>query len=313
MKHAILLFVFLFSACTPQIILQTPVPPGELLPYLSATPGATAERPGGLVEFFETPIPTPTPFSYTVQAGDNLSSIALKFGVSLDELIAANPDVSPNAMSVGTVLQIPSNPSGTSSASTPSPVPAPVKQILCHPTADGGLWCFVLLHNDTDDFMENFSAQVTLFDANGQPFISAVAISPLNILPPNGSLPLTVFFPPQIPSGARPQAQILTGVRLLPNDKRYLPATIHNTVVEIAWDGRSAHVRGQVLLPENSQSAGQVWVAAVAYDRYDCVVGVKRWESDAGISPGGNLPFELEIASLAGDIVRVEFTVEARP
>jgi len=242
-----------------------------------------------------------------------MSSIALKFGVSLDELLAANPEVSPNAMSVGTVIQIPSNPANPAGLSTPSPVAVPVKQIICHPTADTGMWCFVLVENDTNDLMENITAQVTLLDENNDPFISAVAISPLNILPPKTALPLTVFFPPQIPSNAQPQAQILTGVRLLPNDERYLPATVNNSVVEISWDGRSAQVRGYVFLPPDSQRAKQIWVAAVAYDKYDRVIGVRRWDSNAGLPGGESLPFEFEIASLAGSIVRVELAVEARP
>ena len=314
MKYSLLLSIFLLSACATQTsIPQIPSQPGNLQPYYTLTPSVIPEYPEGLVESFETPVPTPTPFTYTVQAGDNMSSIALKFGVSLDELIGANPDVSPNAMSVETVLQIPSNPAGTSGFSTPTPVPAPVKQINCHPTADGGMWCFVLVHNDSNDQMENTTAQVTLLDKNNQPFISAVAISPLNIVPPRTSLPLTVFFPPQIPSNARPQAQILTGVRLLPDDKRYLPATIHNSIVEISWSGRSAHARGQIYLPSDSRPAKLVWIAAVAYDEYDRVIGIRRWESNAGISPGESLPFEFEIASLTGRIVRVEFAVEARP
>jgi LysM repeat protein len=314
MKFVLLLSIFLLSACTAQtIVTQTPSQPGTLQPYITLTPSVTPEYPEGLVESFETPVPTATPFTYTVQAGDNMSGIALKFDVSLDELLAANPEVSPNAMSVGTDLQIPSNPAGTSGFSTPTPVPAPVKQINCHPTADGGMWCFVLVQNDSNDQMENTTAQVTLLDENNQPFISAVAISPLNILPPRTSLPLTVFFPPQIPANSRPQAQIMTGVLLLPDDKRYLPATIQNSIVEISWNGRSAHARGQTFLPSDSQPAKLVWIAAVAYDKYDRVIGIRRWESNGGLSPGDRLPFEFEIASLTGSIVRVEFAVEARP
>ena len=314
MKYVLLFCIVLLSACAGQTVdPQTPLQPGNLQPYLTITPSFTPEYPDGLVESFETPVPTPTPFLYTVQAGDNMSSIALKFGVSLDELLAANPDISPNAMAVGTELRIPSNPAGTSGVSTPTPVPASIKQINCHPTADGGMWCYVLVHNDGNDLMENYTAQVTLLDENDQPFISAVAISPLNIIPPKTSLPLTIFFPPQIPSSAKPQAQILTGVRLLPDEQRYLPAAINNSIVEIAWNGRSAHVRGQIFLPSDSQPAKQIWVAAVAYDQYERVVGFRRWESNAGLAPGNNLPFEFDVASFGDRMVRVEFAVEARP
>jgi LysM repeat protein len=313
MKRAFLLFAFLLAACASQPVEQTPTPPGTLRPYLTRTSSTTPEQADGLVESFETPLPSPTPFIYEVKAGDTLSSIALKFGVSLDELVAANPDVSPNSMSIGMKLNVPSNPANPNDASTSTPVPAAVKQIECYPTADQGMWCFVLVYNDTPDVIENLSAQVTLLDAEGSTLASSSALSPLNILSPDSSLPLMVFFPPVVPADAQPQVQLLIGIHLQPDDKRYLPATLHNTLTEIDGSGRSAQVSGTVLLPEDAQPARLVWVAAVVYDRAGRVVGVRRWESTAGIAPGGSLQFTFEVSSLAGDIERVEFVVEARP
>jgi LysM repeat protein len=261
----------------------------------------------------ETPLPSPTPFTYTVQAGDTISSIALQFGVSMDDLQAANPDISPNAMSVGQVISIPSNPENPSGEPTPTPAPFLVQQIECYPTSDKGMWCFVLIHNDFSDFMENVTAQVTLVDPSNAVLASQTALLPLNILPPNTSLPLSVFFPPEIPFDAKPQVQILTAIRLLPDDERYLPATISNTLALVNADGRSASVRGQVLMPGDAKNAQQVWVAATAYDETGRVVGVRRWEWDGGLAAGGSLPFEFSAFSLGGRIERVEFAVEARP
>ena len=242
-----------------------------------------------------------------------MSQIAEKFNVSLDALRAANPDVNPNAMTIGIELKIPNNSANLTGASTPTPVPVSVKQIECHPTADQAMWCFVLVHNDFSDFMENISAQVTLVDSNGQVITSQAALSMLNILPPNTSLPLVTFFAPNIPADVKPQVQILTAIRLLPNDVRYLPTVIQNTLVQIDSSGRSAQVNGQVYLPPESKAATQVWVAAVAYDRAGRVVGVKRWESNTALEAGNSLPFEFMISSVAGEIDRVEFAVEARP
>jgi LysM repeat protein len=261
----------------------------------------------------ETPLPSPTPFTYTVQRGDTISSIALKFGVSMDDLQAANPEISPNAMSVGQVLKIPSNPENLSGESTPTPVTFTIQQIECYPTADQGLWCFVLVHNDFSDFMENVSAQVTLVDPNNATIATQTAFLPLNVLPPDTSLPLAVFFSPQIPLDAKPHVQVLTAIRLLPDDERYLPATINNTLVQVNADGRSARLSGQVLLSSEVKAATQIWVVGIAYNEAGRVVGVRRWESKAGLSPGGNLPFEFMVSSIGGKLARVEFAVEARP
>ena len=310
-------FLYLIlTACTPK---QTPSAPSavDLTPFLTSTqslplPLETMHTPEGLVAA-ETPLPSPTPFTYTVQRGDTISSIALKFGVSMDDLQAANPEISPNAMSVGQVLKIPSDPEHPNGEPTPTPASFTVRQIECYPTVDKGMWCFVLVHNDFSDLMENVSAQVTLADSNNVMLASQAAILPLNILPPNTSLPLAVFFVPEIPSDAKPQVQVLTAIRLLPNDERYLPATVNNTLVQINADGRSARVTGQVLLPGQAKVASQVWVAATAYNDAGRVVGVRRWESNSGVAAGGSLPFELILSSIGGKIARVEFAVEARP
>jgi hypothetical protein len=313
MKRILLLFVLLLAACAPQVASQTPTPPGTLFPYGTRTPSATPEQPEGLVVAFETPIPSPTPFVYEIQSGDTMGSIAFQFGMTVDLLMAANPDVSPNSMSVGTELRIPSDPDNPTGAPTSTPVPAPVKQIECHPTAEQGMWCFVLVHNDTSNRIENLSAQVTLVNADGETLASALAISSLNILPIDASLPLMVYFPPVIPAKARPQAQVLSGIHLEPDDERYLPATLHNTLALVDSSGRSALVSGTVRLPEEVPLAKLVWVAAVAYDEFGRVVGARRWESSAGVAPGSSLQFSFEVSGLGGEIELVEFVVEARP
>lgn len=312
MQRALFIAAFLLSACAPPVVNQAPAPPGRLHPYETRTPSATPEQPEGLIVSFETLLPSPTPFVYEIQAGDTMSGIAFKFGISLDELLAANPDISPNSMSIGTKLNVPSL-SSTPGDSTSTPVPALVKQIECYPTADQGMWCFALVQNDTPYVIENLSAQVTLLDAEDQTLASAPALPPLNILPVNASLPLMVYFPPAISANAHPQVQMLTGIHLEPDDARYLPATLHNTLAQVDSSGRSALVTGTVRLPEGSAPARLVWVAAVAYDHFGRVVGARRWESSAGIAPGGSLPFSFEVSGLGGEIRRVEFVVEARP
>lgn len=305
----------LLASCMPQAI-DTPAP-STLIPYFTSTreptlPTGTPQTPVGLAAE-ETPLPTPTPMRYTVQQGDTISSIALKFGVSMDDIVAANPEISPNAMSVGEIINIPGNLRNPSGEATPTPASFTIQQIECYPTADQAMWCFVLAHNDSPDFLENVSAQVSLVDASGATPVSQRALLPLNILPPNTSLPMTVFFPPPVSASARPQVKVLTAIRLLPGDERYLPATVNNTLVQVNADGLSAYVTGEVLLPEDSPAASQVWVTGTAYDGSGQVIGVRRWEWDDGLTAGGDLPFEFLVSSLDGEIERVEFAVEARP
>ena len=129
-------FFLLLTSCTSQGIDSTPLP-STLIPFATSTRSPRDRTPEGLVAA-ETPLPSPTPFTYTVQQGDTISSIALKFGVSMDDLQAANPEISPNTMSVGQVIKIPSNPENPSGEPTPTPAPFTIQQIECYPTADQG-------------------------------------------------------------------------------------------------------------------------------------------------------------------------------
>jgi LysM repeat protein len=311
-RAEVLIVVVLLAACAPQAASVTP-PPKDLRPYLTITPSATQPASTSVVGAAETPLPSPTPFQYTVAAGDTLSQIAEKFNVSLDSLLAVNPGVDPNAMSVGSVLKIPSGQQNASGESTPTPVPLPVDQVACHPTSDRGAWCFVLIHNDSTDLVENVTGRLTLLDTTGKLLAGQTALLPLDILPSGQALPLSVYFPPDVPLDAKPQVQMLTAIRLLPGDRRYLSAAIGDTLVSVDWSGLNARVRGAVTLPADSRPAGEVWVAAVAYDAAGNVISVRRWESNAGLAAGGRLPFSFMISSIAGKIECVDFAVEARP
>ena len=308
--HPLSFILLLGTACAPKQTDSTP-PSIPLAPFLTST-SAPLQTPAGLVPL-TTPLPSPTPFTYTVQPGDTLSEIAEKFNVSLDDLQAANPEISANSMSVGQAINIPSNPENPSGEATPTPAPFIVSQIECYPTIDKGMWCFILARNDSFEMLENISAQVTLVDSSNALIATQTAWLALNILPPNASAPMAVFFPPDVPFDAQPQAHVLTATRLQANDARYLPATINNALVQINAEGHSAQVSGLVLSQSQAAMANQVWVVAIAYDGAGRVVGVRRWESSMGISPAGSLPFHFLVSSVGGRIARVEFVVETRP
>lgn len=104
------------SALTPIVTIweQATVPVTEASqPADAPTVNATPE-----------PQPTPTPHvkQYTVQPDDTLWDIAVQFEVSLDELVLANPNVDPDLLHPGDVINIPVF-SIASIAITPEPVP----------------------------------------------------------------------------------------------------------------------------------------------------------------------------------------------
>jgi len=307
MRNVLLILAFLMTSCALKIAQDNSG--YSINPYLTSTPILTPTP--NVVVIIETPKLTSTPFVYTIQEGDTFSELAEQFKISQDELRAANPGISPNSMPIGGTLLIPDPSSSFAAASTPTPVPVPVSQIVCHPTMDSGLWCFALIENNTADILENISAQITLLDENNNILASQTAFTPLAIIPPNSSLPVYIFFP-DTPANVKPQAQVLSAVQLSKTNERYLPARLQNVVTQIDWDGRTAHVSGKIYLPPESKAATRIWIAALAYDKDDRVVGLKRWEG-GGVQPGGNLQFSFAVSSLAFMIDTVEFVVEARP
>jgi hypothetical protein len=55
-----------------------------------------------------TPVPEPTPTIYVVKKGDTMSKIANKFDLTVDQLLAANPQIkNPNKISIGDEVTIP--------------------------------------------------------------------------------------------------------------------------------------------------------------------------------------------------------------
>lgn len=300
--------LLLAASCAPAASTN---PTSALTPYLTLTPSATAAPlPLEDEQDSQPALPTSTPFTYIVQAGDTMGAIAQKFGVSLDALIAANPTVSPNAMPIGAALRIPTDQNNPTGESTPTPVPFVILQVDCYPTLDGGMWCFALARNDSDAALENLSARISLLAADGEAVAAQDAIPPLNVLPPRASLPLTTFFAPPVPADARPRVRILSSMILPANDARYLPVSILDPATEIAPNGLTARVSGQVSLTAGA-AAGTVWVAAVAYDDAGRVVGFRRWEGTG--AAGASIPFEMTVSSLGSRVTRVELLAEARP
>ena len=68
----------------------------------ASRPVATAQRRA------TTPVPEPSAQVYIIKSGDTLSKVAKRFGVTLEELLAANPDIkNPDKIAIGQQIVIP--------------------------------------------------------------------------------------------------------------------------------------------------------------------------------------------------------------
>lgn len=300
MQKKILFCILLLTSCASPNNPSTNI---SLQPYLTSTPQNTNTPNVLIVE--TTPLPTSTPHIYIVQQGDTFSEIAEAFKISISDLRAANPDVSPNTMSIGETLIIPDPSAIFAAASTPTPVSVPITQTICYSDNSSGLHCFALIQNNTNQILENVSAKFNLLDENNNLIASQTAFTALDFVAPNTSLPVYIYFP-NVTQKVNPQVQLLSAFQ--GNSSNYVQATINNSITEI--DGNYANVSGQIYL---SQPANQVWIVAVAYDKNNLVVGVKRWESREATQAGVLTPFSFSVSSLGQDIEAVEFFIQAKP
>jgi len=305
----ILVCLFLLSissACKGTTEAVTDLAPA--VAYQTVTP---SETPTIIPPLTGITLPTPTTFTHVVVQGDTLTGIALRYGVTLEALLVANPGVQPTSLSIGTILIIPTG-SKIPGESIPTPASLPIQQARCWAEAAGGLWCFALLQNGYSESLENLSAQFTLLDASGQELASQAAYAMLNTLPPGQSMPLAVHFPPPVHTNVTVQVQVLTAIRLLAGDTRYLPVVTENTLVSVEASGRTAQLTGRVILTGEG-TANTLWVLATAYDAAGNVVGVRRWESPSALSADAPVSFDFLVYSMGPGIDRVEFLAEARP
>ena len=120
-----------------------------MTPYVTGTTEIDSIETVETTVVEQTPLPvnTPTPVVHTVALGETISSIALQYGVTIDAIIAANPDIQPTVMIVGDTVIIP--------VSSTNTVPFIAEEFAddiklsnptCFPALDG-LLCTVLVKN----------------------------------------------------------------------------------------------------------------------------------------------------------------------
>jgi LysM repeat protein len=144
-----------------------------LYALMNAQPQDTAPTPTFTQTPTITPSPTPTrtpaptstptplpPLTYQVQAGDTLSDIAVRFDTAVEDILALNPEVQPEALQVGYVLRIP--------AGTLMPTVTPTLDPSLPTPTTGDFVIYVVEQGDTlESIAEEYGVPVSLIrDAN---------------------------------------------------------------------------------------------------------------------------------------------------
>ncbi|NTV37178.1 MAG: LysM peptidoglycan-binding domain-containing protein [Anaerolineaceae bacterium] len=292
---------------------DSPVKPanGTLVPYYTPTPQIlpTLQAQATLAPI---PSPTPTPRTHKLTNSDTLFALAGFYGVTIEEILTANPGLDRDILPAGKDIIIP--PSKTTGQGTPVNAPTltvlPFGSINCLRSQEGGMWCFLPVTNDQPHPLENVSAQIRIEDQTSGKLQTMIGTTPLNLLHPGQTLPVTVYFPAPQPLIFRMDAQLISALPVPADDQRYTPVNIGELQINIEPGGHSAVIKTEVN-SKDGKSSKQVWMAAIAYDRTGKMIGSRRWKSTNEIPAGKSLPVEFTIYSVTGEIEKVECFAEA--
>ncbi len=288
---------------------ETPV---RLTPFYTALPSAS---PIPVEQSTPTPLPTvtSTPRTHVIKTGEDLGGIAYQYGVTVSAIMEANPEIDPYILTVGTALVIPAAIEKVDKENLPIPTPVAVQmeQPYCARTEDGGAWCFLMVNNPLETAVENVSVRLQITGGDQQ--FEQTAVTPLNLIPAGGALPVGTFFAAPLPETFQAGAVLVAALPRAVDDQRYLPVEVQDLQVTLHENGESAAVKGKVVLTGGEAEGSQVWVALAAFDRSGSVIGIRRWEGQGMLNSDVSLDFNQIIYSSGGAIDRVMAWAEARP
>jgi len=305
-KGLFVLIVLLAAGCTSLGGAMGEI--SQLTPYSTKTPPVrTQDTVPTPTPVAVTPVPTATPRIHIVALTDTISSIALQYGVTIDAILKANPDVESTLMIVGDEILIP----GGETAIQSDPDPALVDNLhfdgMNCMVSGGGLWCGALLRNMSGVDLEFPVAVFTFMDGNGENIETINVPAVMRKLPAGGEIPVVVFLEdlPAGYAGAR--------VDLLSVDYAAAVSSGKNIQVEgssISLDGLAGTISGNLVVETDDGSAKiDLTLAAAALDADGELVGVRRVDSSAAVDE--SVPFKIVVYSSGRDIADIILFAEA--
>lgn len=303
------------AACAPQVLertpspLRSPLPAASVTPWQSATPARQTPSPGGLAGQELLPSPTATPRSHTIAKGEDLTGIAIRYGLTVAELRAANPDVNPNLLRVGATLVIPAGSQMVTPSAPvlPTPLPATLSGPVCYAQADDSLTCLALAHNEGESGQESLALRLRVRLADGR-IVEGVMYALLDRLPPGGTVPFALQMEGETAGNFGSAVELLRSYPLEDVEERYTAVDMSGLSGEIGQDGSSAVVSGSLSVEADAR---RLRLVAWGWDAENRLAAVRVWEAEGGVPAGQAQDMRLQLFSLGAPLARLEWRAEA--
>ncbi len=254
----LVILAWILAGCETAQPQQVKTPANEtyqITPYHTPTSSATPmpQAPATATPF---PTPSPTPRLHTIQSGETLLVVAAQYGVSLEELLLANPEVNPSLVPVGLELVIPGSSGNSTNSAVIEPASLTILQKPCFPTGEGGTWCFALVTNELGSSVESVSLVMSIIDQNGSEVSRQLSAAPLNLLHAGENMPVGVYFAPPLPDKFHLDVKVASALPYEGTDDRYIPVTSIDFQETLVEDGRQAVINGTVSLLNRNDPPG---------------------------------------------------------
>ncbi len=310
-----LLAALLLTGCgrmitpTPKLSSITPAPtPITEQAQPTATPHPTSTPRPATPIASPTPTLTPTPTIYTIQSGDTLLKIAIRFNISTEAIQEANGIVDPRFLQIGQTLIIPppdEDPEAPPSP-TPTPLPLDVTTINFQETRQGTLWCLGRVSNPGDTPLTEVVIEASLLDANGVLLSREATYTQLDVIPPKQSVPFSILFKTPPREFAQYQVIPVSGVPLLSEQSRYY-FDLETFDLRGSPEGAFTYNISAQLRNYGQADAESIRLVAVVFDEENRVLAQRQADLAVNVlRAGATTPFQIDLIIPSGTVDHYE-------
>jgi LysM repeat protein len=248
-----------------------------------------------------------------VEPGDTLVGIAARFGVTLEALRRANPNLQPELLQIGHRVAIPAGegrPQGPGLLPVSTPLPLPIVGFGLYETPVGGLWGLGEVVNPMETSVENVRVEVTLYRTDGSESASVDSWVARDVIPAGESSPFGVLFPdPPADLGSH-------RIALVGGESVTRPITWHphlSIVRQQGWPAGSVYrVTGEVL-NTGDRAAEELQVLVTLYNPEGQVTGFREEALPGNLLPGAQEAFDILVSPVGSGTDHHTATVSGRP
>lgn len=204
---------------------------------------------------------------YTLRPGDTLLGIALDYGIEVQHLRAANPEINPRALQVGQQIVIPP-PGAMVALATPIMVILPPP--TCYPMITGSILCLGRAFNQQPEPLSQVRVRVQLVDSDGHIHAERIGSVEQIVIPTGEAAPYGVIF-----HRAEYASVVATLESARPADElgdQWRVLVVGEATTK--WDDNRYQVTAQVH-NQTGQTLGPARITLTVFDEQDHIVGFR--------------------------------------